>query len=244
MGNKFFNMGLVVFVLLLSIGACSDDDDNGGSSGAKSPVNKLKFSASNAQETKDTAILFYAVLSEGTNGKPDFIANGTCVTKTGGSSIHAGTIQFTLKDCPDSFFVSQNNRISGRFSYSYNKIIFNDDRYELTGSLTLLSTSISPVDIIEITDIRIDVSDDYNRAFNIITTTVAFGVSSSVLGGGFTVTTPMSIVTDLAKSRTPDSGELLIQGAENTKIKITINAGTLSYSLDDGSGIFKLITLI
>lgn len=257
MSHRFFNMGIVVFGLSLFIGACSDDDnkkeERSSPSGPRMPTNALKFTASNAQKIIDMSIPIYSRLAGVTDGDPQTISTvDGCATITGAQYTKgkAGITEFTLEDCPYTFLISgtlSSYLANGNLSFNFDEENPPNHHYILTGNLKLTSIVNLPVkeDTIEITDIRVEISHSASATVDQSTTTVAFGVSSSVLGGGFLITTPATTPIIMTEKIGTDAattiGELLFQGAESSKIKVIFNNSDteLLYSFDDGSGIFK-----
>ena len=122
------------------------------------------------------------------------------------------------------------------FGSGCNGANLNSDYYQLRGNLTF-TNSTPPGDVIAITDIQVDAVGEYVRQTeNKFTVTLDFAVSSA-LEGGFIVTTPTGIVFDEPTNKM--SGEMLIQGAENTQIKVDF--ATLQSFIDEGTGVFLLL---
>lgn len=239
---------LIIGVIFLGITACSDNDSSGGggSSGPRMPANAIKLTPSNAQRTKEIALPSHVQLVDIAAGNPDSVTLvNTCVTTTGDdfSITYVGKTQYTLKNCPT--YLGNNYQMSGSLTYTYNESDpdnpaafngdnLNNDYYTLRGSLIFTDPN-NPGDVIEMTDLQFDGVGEYTGTTESkFTLTLAFAISST-LEGGFIVTTPMGIVWDAPTDKT--SGEILIQGAENTRIKFDF-ATPLQSFIDEGSGTF------
>jgi hypothetical protein len=85
--------------------------------------------------------------------------------------------------------------------------------------------------------IEMNLSESGNFGTGDFSSSISFSLSG-IPGGGFLVTTTQPLVGN-AFTLTVDSGQLIVEGADDTRIRITVTGvNAADVDLDDGSGIF------
>lgn len=222
-------------VASLGLAACSNDGDKTGSGEGplqepRMPVNAVQLTTTNAATVATLMQQIQTPLAKAAEGFLGTIAFGSCVQSSGDDYLttinDTGTAIYTYVNCISSGFPGYT--LSGRLTFSFNEASLSAEHYILSGEMTLTGIS----DTLTITDI-------YTRVDNQIGTTlestvyIAFAVSSQKQGG-FTVKTSKPIKL-ISASSIIGSGELLIQGAGNSKI--TFDIATNKTTLDSGNGV-------
>jgi len=142
------------------------------------------------------------------------------------STSDSGTLSFN--SCNEGGII-----FNGSFSYSYTwSNTTGDYNGTANGSLTMTVASNNFTVVIDISE----TGNDFSGAFS-LTLSYSF---SGVPGAGFLVTTETPLTgTGLFVT----SGQLLVQGANNTRLRIIItSSSTADVYLDDGNGSFVLLT--
>lgn len=215
----------------LGLAACnSDDGDKNGTSSPshepRIPANAVQLTTTNAQTIKSLMLLVQEPLAGAADGNPEKIAFGSCVQSGGDdfSTKDAGTAKYTYTNCTSSGFYPYT--VNGNITFSFEETSLTlTDHYILSGDVTLTENN----DTLTITDIYVVV---HNQFFE-TTVTISFAVSSQQKGG-FIVKTSKSL-TSATSTAFIDSGELVVQGAGNSKI--VYDVGTDKMMLDNGDGV-------
>ena len=149
---------------------------------------------------------------------------GGSITDTYSLTSTSSTGSFTFNSCAE-FGLTFN----GTFSYNYTWDNATDDYTgTVSGSLTLSAGGNSFT-------MALNLTDTGNFTTEAFSATMSFSLSG-VPGAGFLVTTETPLTGTFG---IVSGGQLLIQGANNTRLRITVTSSTTAnVDLDDGSGSF------
>lgn len=254
-------------VLLVSCGGSSGG--GGGDDGFPTPTlpgDAARFDATNANDTAVTTMAFVDTFSLVTQlkteeapsipqvinrvinqfvkrnrnsvaARTEDISAGLCVTgdaiavfdETANSA--EGTITFTNCD------VGSGIVINGSLPYdtSWNDVTL-DYSFLFGGTLSFQIGSDTIV-------IVMNLSESGNFGSGDFSSSISFSLSG-IPGGGFLVTTTQPLVGN-ALSLTVDSGQLIVEGADSTRLRITVTGiNAANVDLDNGSGTFVLDSTI
>ncbi len=169
--------------------------------------------------------------SEYVAARTEDISAGLCVTGTAiadfdenGNSV-SGTITFSICDVGGGIIVN------GSFIYDAS---WNDTtlayNFHMGGTIDFDFGT-------DLVTIMMNLSESGNDGTGAFTSTVSFSLSG-IPGGGFLVTTTQPW-TGNAISLQVDSGQLIVYGSDNTRLRITVTGiNTAEVDLDNGSGTF------
>ncbi|VAW64310.1 hypothetical protein MNBD_GAMMA09-1385 [hydrothermal vent metagenome] len=161
----------------------------------------------------------------------DSCPNGGTVTDSYNGSTTSISGSFNFNQCDFGNF-----KFNGNFSYSST---WNDNTGAYTdtgnGSLTLTTPNDSYSMAMNFTDTGNDISGDSSI-------TLSFSISGANLGG-FLVTTSQPLTS--TNFTTASAGQLIVTGANNTRLRITITSSTSAdIEFDNGSGSFVFLNSI
>jgi len=171
----------------------------------------------------------YTVATGLTGSEPCYYGGSISYSYSETATSESGTA--TFNNCDEGIV------INGSISYSST---WNNSTYAYTdtlnGSLTFTYGSDSFTLTMNLSETGNSYTGDYNE-------TVTYSVSG-IPGGGFLVTTRQTIVGNYY-AMDIYSGEIIVQGANNTRLRITVTAtNTADVYLDNGNGIFVLVGTI
>ncbi len=254
---------LVVSSMVLVVSCGGSSGGGGGDGGFPTPTlpgGAARFDATNANSTAVTTMAFVDTFSLVTELKTEAapsipqvinrvinqfikrnrnsaaartedISAGLCVTGTAiavfneTATSEAGTITFTNCD------VGSGIVINGSIPYDTSWDNVTSDYSFLFGGT--LSFQIGSDTIV----IVMNLSESGNIGAGDFSSSISFSMAG-IPGGGFLVTTTQPLVGN-ALSLTVDSGQLIIEGADNTRLRITVTVtNTADVELDNGSGTF------
>jgi hypothetical protein len=262
---------LVVSSMVLVVSCGGSSGGGGGDDGFLTPTlpgDAARFDATNANDTAVTTMAFVDTFSLVTQlkteeapsipqvinrvinqfvkrnrnspsvaARTEDISGGLCVsgtaiavfTETANSEV--GTITFTNCD------VGSGILINGSLPYdtSWDNVSL-DYSFLFGGTLSFQIGSDTIV-------IVMNLSESGNVGTGDFSSSISFSLSG-IPGGGFLVTTTQPLVGN-AFTLTVDSGQLIVEGADNTRLRITVTGSNAAdVDLDNGSGIFVLDSAI
>lgn len=261
---------LVISSLALIV-SCGGSSGGGGDDGFPTPTlpnGAARFDATNANDTAVTTMAFVDTFSLVTQlkreappsipqvinwvidqfimrdrnspsvaARTEDISAGLCITGTAiavfdeTANSEAGTITFTNCD------VGSGILINGSLPYdtSWNDVTL-DYSFLFGGTLSFQIGSDTIV-------IVMNLSESGNIGTGDFSSSISFSLSG-IPGGGFLVTTTQPLVGN-AFALTVDSGQLIVEGADNTRLRITVTGiNAADVDLDNGSGTFVLDSTI
>ena len=261
---KFINSLILSIFSLLVLSACGGGGGSGGGTTTPSlPADAITIDAANATAiatsavaTADTAYTLVGVdatslpamqavinkiteVASNKNKQASNVVTGITdsipctsgsITDTYNLTSTSSIGSFTFNSCSE-FGLTFN----GTFSYNYTWNNTTDDYTgSVSGSLTLSDGSNSFT-------MTISLADSGNYATQAFSATMSFSLSG-VPGFGFLVTTETPLTGTFG---TVSAGQLLIQGANNTRLRITVTSSTTAdVYLDNGSGSFAFHSAI
>ena len=205
--------------------------ESGNSLGAVAKGTTLAFTVQDAIDLVTDQVISRANNSQsiatGVTTTTNCLFSGT-QTETGNQTASGGTGTIAFSDCNEDGISLINGSIS--FILTLNGPIFD---FDIGGNLTF--TLVSDGTVITMVMNLSETIDTNTFAFSISQT---FSVSGVPIGistvGGFLVTTPTPFSGDLTGV---DTGQMLIQGANGTQVRITVTSlNTATVEVDDGTG--------
>ena len=192
------------FLIILFVSACSDDNNNAANTGSgnspRMPANAVPLTMNNGQAIIALVNPIQINLSDAADGFPEDIARGACANISGDdiNFVDVGNTVYTYTNCPFLAY-TLNGRLNFRFNESLTTTA-NIEHYILSGNITLQNS----FDSLSLTDLYIEVNNQYTQSNVVSDLSIAFAVSSADFGG-FVVTSSKQ-------------GELMIRGAGNSTI--------------------------